>query len=385
MTGVDARCVDVMDLPAARCSRSRLRDRPRAAAAARPRAAGVGRRGAGRAASWIGRRATSRWRSSSSRGSRKPRMAWAWSPFAAATGRAPRSGSAPRSRSTKISPRPTSTWRPRCVHRDAEADALVEARAALAVDPGYADARLLTAELLLRLGRLDDARWELEKLCAAAPERADAHAASALVLAAPGSNRGRGAGGAPGAAPSTHSCPRRTGRAPRSCAARAIWRRPAASWTSSSRRAPARSTTAWRTPPSPRRAGCGPRRRASWRRWSRRRRAGRRCTSRWPSSPCARGDRETALRAADAALALRARYPEARLVRADALSRLGRDAEMRRELERFLAEAPPAMARRTRPRRTNACARACPFLRYSSGGLDAAEVARDTTCRSQAR
>ena len=63
-------------------------------------------------------------------------MGWAWWPCAAATGRAPRSGSARRSRSTKISPRPTSTWRPRCIHRDAEADALVEARAALAVDPG---------------------------------------------------------------------------------------------------------------------------------------------------------------------------------------------------------------------------------------------------------
>ena len=36
-------------------------------------------------------------------------------------------------------------------------------------DPGYGDARLLTAELLLRLGRLDDARWELEKLCASFP------------------------------------------------------------------------------------------------------------------------------------------------------------------------------------------------------------------------
>jgi len=31
-------------------------------------------------------------------------------------------------------------------------------------------------------------------------------------------------------------------------------------------------------------------------------------------------------------------------VRAEALSRLGRDAEMRQELDRFLAEAPPRMA-----------------------------------------
>src|SRR5262249_11266604 len=62
---------------------------------------------------------------------------------------------------------------------------------------------------------------------------------------------------------------------------------------------------------------------------------------------------ESALHAADAARALRPRYPEARLVRAEALSRLGRDAEMRRELGRFLDEAPPAMAaERARAERT---------------------------------
>jgi len=58
----------------------------------------------------------------------------------------------------------------------------------------------------------------------------------------------------------------------------------------------------------------------------------------------ARGQADAALRAADTALGLRFRYPEARLVRADALDRLGRDGEMRRELKRFLAEAPPTMA-----------------------------------------
>jgi regulator of sirC expression with transglutaminase-like and TPR domain len=67
----------------------------------------------------------------------------------------------------------------------------------------------------------------------------------------------------------------------------------------------------------------------------------------------ARDQPEAAVRAADAALALRPRYPEARLVRADALSRLGRDAEMRRELDRFLDEAPPSMAaERARAERT---------------------------------
>lgn len=46
-------------------------------------------------------------------------------------------------------------------------DALAHFRAALAIDPGYSEARLATAEALLRLGRLQDARWELAKLCEA--------------------------------------------------------------------------------------------------------------------------------------------------------------------------------------------------------------------------
>ena len=67
----------------------------------------------------------------------------------------------------------------------------------------------------------------------------------------------------------------------------------------------------------------------------------------------ARDEREAALQNADAALALRAHYPEARLVRAEALSRLGRDAEMRHELNVFLAQAPPRMAaERARAERT---------------------------------
>ena len=60
------------------------------------------------------------------------------------------------------------------------------------------------------------------------------------------------------------------------------------------------------------------------------------------------------LRAADAALALRPRYPEARLVRADALSQLGRDDEMRRELEQVSRRGAAGHGRRTRPRRTQA-------------------------------
>ena len=74
-------------------------------------------------------------------------------------------------------------------------------------------------------------------------------------------------------------------------------------------RARRRSTIASRTPPSPPRAGCGPRPRASWRRCSRRRPAGPRCTSPSPSSRSRADEREAALRAAEAALALRAALP----------------------------------------------------------------------------
>ena len=215
-----------------------LRDRAAAAAAARPRPAGGGRRGPGarRAGSRRGTfRAGARVRAADRRSGER---AGPGRRCAAATGRAPRSGSAPRSPSTKTSRRRTSTWRPcsstatrrrtRSARRGPRSPSI----------PGYADARLLTAELLLRLGKLDDARWELEKLCAAAPDRADAHAANALVLARLG-RTSAAEQEARRALEIDATCPPRTGRAPRSFVAPAISRPPAASWTSSSRRTPA--------------------------------------------------------------------------------------------------------------------------------------------------
>lgn len=62
-------------------------------------------------------------------------------------------------------------------------EALTHFQQALAVDPGFGAARLAAAEALLRLGRPEDARWELAKLCEAEPRWAAAHAAHALVLA----------------------------------------------------------------------------------------------------------------------------------------------------------------------------------------------------------
>jgi tetratricopeptide (TPR) repeat protein len=67
--------------------------------------------------------------------------------------------------------------------RDQVEDALESFRQALAIDPGYGAARLATGEALLRLGRLEDARWELGKACESQPAWAAAHAAHALVLA----------------------------------------------------------------------------------------------------------------------------------------------------------------------------------------------------------
>src|SRR4029078_1086010 len=58
----------------------------------------------------------------------------------------------------------------------------------------------------------------------------------------------------------------------------------------------------------------------------------------------ARGRADEAVRLARAALALRVRYPEARLVLAEGLARLARDQEARREFERVPAHDPAGAA-----------------------------------------
>jgi Flp pilus assembly protein TadD len=57
-----------------------------------------------------------------------------------------------------------------------------------------------------------------------------------------------------------------------------------------------------------------------------------------------RDDFRLALQEADAALALRPRYPEAKLVRAEALARLGRGFEARQELAALKVDAVPELA-----------------------------------------
>jgi cellulose synthase operon protein C len=58
----------------------------------------------------------------------------------------------------------------------------------------------------------------------------------------------------------------------------------------------------------------------------------------------ARGEAAPAAAAAELARRLRTPYPEARLVHAEALARLGREREARQAFERFVDEAPERMA-----------------------------------------
>ena len=65
-------------------------------------------------------------------------------------------------------------------------DAYTHFRQALAIDPGFGTARLAVAETLLKMGKLEEARWELVKLTEVEPQNAGAQAAYALVLAKQG-------------------------------------------------------------------------------------------------------------------------------------------------------------------------------------------------------
>jgi tetratricopeptide (TPR) repeat protein len=229
------------------------------------------------------------------------------------------------------------------LRKDSTEDALGEFRAALAVDPGYGDARLAAGQALLRLGRPVDARWELAKLCAAEPERADAHAAHALALAAQGrlalaegearaaleldarlpmAHRARAeilrrGGDFTGAAAELATA---IGKGPGEVddrislvavlAARGLWddvdRQLAGLVEAAPRRAEVRFLVAY--------------------------------------AALARERFDAAAAAAGQALALRAPYPEARLVLAEALARDGQQAEARKAVEAFLREAPAEMA-----------------------------------------
>jgi tetratricopeptide (TPR) repeat protein len=222
-------------------------------------------------------------------------------------------------------------------------DALMEFRAALAIDPGYGEARLAAGEVLLRLGRPVDARWELAKLCAVEPRRAEARAAHALALAETGrialaETEARAALDLDGGLPMAHRARaevlRRAGdfegateelrvaigRGPGELddrvalvavlAARRLWddvdRELAGLVLAAPQRAEVRFLVAY--------------------------------------AALLRERYAVAVAAADDALTLRPRYPEARLVRGEALARLGRASDARRELERFLSEAPPELA-----------------------------------------
>lgn len=229
------------------------------------------------------------------------------------------------------------------LRRDQTEDALAEFRAALAIDPGYGDARLAAGEALLRLGRPVEARWELAKLCAAEPDRAEAHAAHALALAAQG--RLALAEGEARAALELDA------RLPMAHRARAEILRRGGDFTG----AAAELATA---------IGKGPGEiddrialvavlsaRGLWDDVDRElaglvQAAPRRAEVRFLVAYAAlsRDRFDAAATAAGEALSLRAPYPEARLVLAEALARDGHASEARKAVEAFLREAPAEMA-----------------------------------------
>jgi tetratricopeptide (TPR) repeat protein len=229
------------------------------------------------------------------------------------------------------------------LRRERTEEALREYRAALAVDPGYGDARLAAGEALLRLGRPVEARWELAKLCAVEPERAEARAAHALALATQGrlalaEGEARAALALDPKLPMAHraraeilrrggdftgaaeALGKAIGRGPGEIddrialatllAARGLWDEVdgqlAGLVLAAPKRAEVRFLVAY--------------------------------------AALARDRLREALDAAGEALALRSPYPEARLLRAEALARDGRALDARRELEAFLREAPAEMA-----------------------------------------
>lgn len=61
-------------------------------------------------------------------------------------------------------------------------EAMTRFRQALAIDPGFGPARLAVGETLMLLGRPDEARWEILKLTEVEPQNAKAQAAYARVL-----------------------------------------------------------------------------------------------------------------------------------------------------------------------------------------------------------
>ncbi len=323
---------------------ARLRDaHPLACTRAPSRCRPRGSRRSG-AASWSARPGISRWRWSTSRTSPRRRTASGWSRCGGATG--PRRGGFSRRAgaqrgSRRGAPQPgRSAHASRCRRERARARRAprwrsIRATPTRACWPG---------ELLLRLGRTSDAHWELEKLCAAYPRRADAHAANALVLARLGrpvaageqadlalAHRSRSAGRAPGARRDPAPRGRARGGDPRDRAGH--------------RREPrlGRGPTG-RAPPSWRRGDCGARRPA-------------RSASLVAAAPAATGGplRDGLRRArprpgrGGGARTPTTRSRSARTtrrracVRAEALLRLARAAEARRELARFLDEAPPTM------------------------------------------
>ena len=226
--------------------------------------------------------------------------------------------------------------------RDEVEDALTRFKQALAIDPGYWPSRLKAGEALIRLGRPEEARWELVKLTEVQPQNAAAQAYYALVLAQ--LNR---IAAAEAAAQKALALDPNLGAAHRARAV-ILTRRKDLAGAAEEYRAVLKSNPASvddRVGLVRSLIGSGRLDDADSEIMSLEKLAPARPEVSYLRAYLAlnRQDLQTAINYSVRALKLKPRYPEARMVLAEALIRTGQDAEGRHQLKIFLEEAPPAL------------------------------------------
>jgi tetratricopeptide (TPR) repeat protein len=228
------------------------------------------------------------------------------------------------------------------LQRGEDAAALTRFRQALAIDPGFGAARLSAGVALLNLGRAEEARWELAKLTEVEPRNARAHAVYAQVLIALGRIASAEAAAQKSLALDPNSSDGHRARAQilekrkDFCGAgeeyRAVLRADPAAIDDrvsfvKSLLACEKMEDADAEIVSLEKLGPG-RPEVSYLR---------------SYIAIKKGDANTGLEYAVRALRLRKRYPEARMLMTEALFMLGRVEDGRRELRRFIDEAPPRL------------------------------------------
>jgi Tfp pilus assembly protein PilF len=226
--------------------------------------------------------------------------------------------------------------------RDEDDEAMTRFRQALAIDPGYGAARLMVGMALLKQGKGEEARWELAKLTEVEPRNARAHAAYAQVLISLGH-----IASAEAAAQRALALDPNNGDAHRArgmiLEKRQDFASAADEFRASLRSSPGsvddrlslvrtliaanKLHDAELEVQSLEKLGPGRSEVAFIRGFLALR----------------MGDPRAAVEYLDRALRLRPKYPQARMIRAEALFQMGQQDEGRRELERFIDQAPPSM------------------------------------------